>query len=129
MSDPLADMFTRILNGQKAGKAEICLPASNIKYAVSQVLKSEGYIEDSRLVTDGNKTKLVILLKYFRCVPVISSLRRVSKPGRRIYKECKELPTVLGGMGIAIISTSKGVMTDHQARENSHGGEVICFVS
>lgn len=129
MTDPLADMFTRILNGQSAGKKEVILPASKLKFAVSKVLKEEGYIEDSKLVEADSKSQLVISLKYFKGVPVIAQLQRVSKPGRRIYRAKDEIPTVLGGLGISIVTTSKGVMTDKSAREQGHGGEVLCLVS
>jgi small subunit ribosomal protein S8 len=129
MTDPLADMFTRIINGQAAGKKEVILPASKIKVAVSHVLKEEGYIEDAKIVDDAGKSRLIISLKYFKGVPVISQLKRVSKPSRRIYRAKESIPTVLGGLGVAIVSTSKGVMTDKQAREQGHGGEVLCLVS
>lgn len=129
MTDPLADMFTRIINGQAAGKKEVSLPASKVKFAVSQVLKDEGYIEDAKLVDEEGKSRLIISLKYFRGVPVISQLKRVSKPSRRIYKAKEDIPSVLGGLGVAIVTTSKGVMTDKQAREQGHGGEVLCLVS
>lgn len=129
MSDPLADMFTRIINGQTAGKREVVLPASKLKFAVSQVLKQEGYIEDSRLVNNEGKSQIVIALKYFRGEPVIAQIKRISKPGRRVYKPKDEIPVVLGGLGISIVTTSEGVMTDGQAREHGHGGEVLCLVS
>jgi small subunit ribosomal protein S8 len=129
MSDPLADMFTRIINGQTAGKKEVILPASKLKFAVSQVLKDEGYIEDSKLVDIEGKSQIVISLKYFKGEPVIAQINRVSKPGRRLYKTKDEIPVVLGGLGISIVTTSEGVMTDKQARERGHGGEVLCLVS
>jgi small subunit ribosomal protein S8 len=129
MTDPLADMFTRIMNGQAAGKMEVILPSSTAKVAVCKVLKDEGYIEDFRVAENGNKAELTISLKYYRGAPVIEYLKRVSKPGRRIYKSKDQLPTVLGGLGVAIISTPKGVMTDKSAREHGHGGEVLCLVS
>ncbi len=129
MTDPLADMFTRIINGQAAGKKEVSLPSSKVKLAVSQVLKEEGYIEDCKLVDANGKSELLISLKYYQGVPVIAQLKRVSKPGLRIYKGKDELPSVLGGLGISIISTSKGVMSDKRAREQGHGGEVLCLVS
>jgi len=129
MTDPLADMFTRIINGQAAGKKEVTLPASKVKLAVSRVLKEEGYIEDSKQVDVNGKSQLVISLKYFKGVPVISQLQRVSKPGRRVYKTKDEIPKVLGGLGVSIVTTSKGVMTDKSAREQGHGGEVLCLVS
>jgi small subunit ribosomal protein S8 len=129
MTDPLADMFTRIVNGQAAEKKEVSLPASKIKFAVSQVLKEEGYIEDNKLVEVDGKSRLIIFLKYYKGVPVIAQLRRISKPGRRVYKAKEEIPKVLGGLGISILTTSNGVMTDKCARENGHGGEVLCLVS
>jgi len=129
MTDPLADMFTRIMNGQAAGKKEVILPSSTAKVAVCKVLKDEGYIEDFRVAENRNKAELTVSLKYYQGVPVIEYLKRVSKPGRRIYKSKDQLPTVLGGLGIAIISTSQGVMTDKNARERGHGGEVLCLVS
>lgn len=129
MTDPLADMFTRITNGQKAGKKEVVMPASKVKFAVSQVLKDEGYIEDTKLVTLEGKSQIVISLKYYKGVPVIAKLQRVSKPSRRIYKSKDEIPAVMGGLGISIVTTSKGVMTDKSAREQGHGGEVLCLVS
>jgi len=129
MTDPLADMFTRIMNGQAAGKKEVLLPSSNAKVAVCRVLKEEGYIEDFRVAENGKKTELNVSLKYYKGVPVIEYLKRVSKPGRRIYKSKDHLPTVLGGLGVAIVSTPKGLMTDKDAREQGHGGEVLCLVS
>ena len=129
MSDPLADMITRINNGQAAGKREVALPASKLKIAVSQVLKEEGYIEDSKVVEIGGKSQIVISLKYYKGEPVITHMKRVSKPSRRIYKSREEIPMVMGGLGISIVTTSMGVITDKQARELGHGGEVLCFVS
>lgn len=129
MTDPLADMFTRIMNGQAAGKKEVTLPSSTAKVAVCKVLKEEGYIEDYRVSAKERKADLTIALKYYKGVPVIEYFKRVSKPGRRIYKSKDQLPTVLGGLGIAIVSTPKGLMTDKNAREHGHGGEVLCLVS
>jgi small subunit ribosomal protein S8 len=129
MTDPLADMFTRIINGQAAGKNKVSMPASKVKYAVSQVLKKEGYIEECEKVSTNGKVELSITLKFFKGKPVISQLRRVSRPGKRTYKKKNEIPKVLGGLGICIVSTSKGVMTDKNARENGQGGEVLCVVS
>jgi small subunit ribosomal protein S8 len=129
MSDPLADMFCRIMNGQAAGKKGISLPSSKAKVAVCKVLKDEGYIEDYSVTADGKKAVLSISLKYFKGTPVIEYLTRVSKPGRRTYKSSDEIPKVLAGLGIAIVSTPKGVMTDKSAREQGHGGEVLCLVS
>jgi small subunit ribosomal protein S8 len=129
MSDPLADMFCRIMNGQAAGKREITLPSSKLKVAVCEVLKGEGYIEDYSVRDETAKAALSITLKYFKGTPVIEHLTRVSKPSRRIYKAAGEIPKVIGGLGIAIVSTSKGVVTDKTARELGHGGEVLCLVS
>jgi len=128
MSDPIADMLTRIRNGQSAAKADITMPASKMKQAVAQVLKDEGYIKDFSVNTDV-KSEMTISLKYFDGRPVIENIKRISRPGLRIYKNKDELPKVLNGLGIAIISTSKGVMSDRQARAAGHGGEVICLVS
>jgi len=129
MTDPIADFLTRIRNGQAAGKTEITVPSSKVKLAIAKVLKEEGYIEDFSATTVDGKTTLTVQLKYFQGRPVIDRLERVSRPGLRVYKGKDELPTVLGGLGIAIVSTSKGVMTDRQARAAGHGGEVLCIVS
>ena len=128
MSDPIADMLTRIRNGQSAAKTDVTMPASNIKQAIAKVLKDEGYIKDFS-TTDEAKPQLSVTLKYFDGKPVIESVKRISRPGLRIYKSKDELPKVLNGLGIAIISTSKGVMTDSEARAAGFGGEVICLVS
>jgi len=129
MTDPIADFLTRIRNGQSSGKTEVHVPASKVKLAIAKVLKEEGYIEDfSSSVQDGKAT-LAVQLKYYQGRPVIDRLERVSRPGLRVYKGKDELPSVLGGLGVAIVSTSKGVMTDRQARAAGHGGEVICIVS
>jgi small subunit ribosomal protein S8 len=128
MSDPIADMLTRIRNGQSAAKTDVTMPASNIKQAIAKVLKDEGYIKDYS-TTDEAKPQLSVTLKYFDGKPVIESVKRVSRPGLRIYKSKDELPKVLNGLGVAIISTSKGVMTDREARAAGFGGEVICLVS
>ena len=129
MSDPIADMLTRIRNGQTAGKASVRMPASKQKLAVAQVLKDEGYIKDFSSTAVEGKQCLEVVLKYFQGRPVIDSIKRVSRPGLRIYKSRNDLPKVLGGLGIAIISTSKGLMTDREARKQGHGGEVIAFVA
>ena len=129
MSDPIADMLTRIRNGQSAGKTSVLMPASKQKAAVAQVLKDEGYITDFSSAELNGKPALEIALKYFRGEPVIDFVKRVSRPGLRIYKSREELPKVRGGLGIAIISTSKGVMTDREARKQGHGGEVVAFVA
>lgn len=128
MSDPVADMLTRIRNGQSADKVSVSMPASKFKESIANVLKEEGYIQDWRIEGEGSKKQLTIDLKYYMGAPVIEKIKKVSRPGLRIYKSAEELPQVIGGMGIAIISTSKGVMTDRAARENGQGGEVICTV-
>ncbi len=129
MSDPIADMLTRIRNGQHAEKAQVSMPASKQKAAIAKVLKDEGYILDYSVADEDGKPTLTITLKYFEGRPVIEKVRRVSRPGLRIYKNKHELPKVDGGLGIAIVSTSKGVMTDRQARAVGEGGEVLCTVS
>ena len=129
MTDPLADMFCRIMNGQTAGKNEVSLPSSNVKVSVCRVLKDEGYIDDYSVASSESKAELTVKLKYYKGTPVIDYLKRVSKPGCRVYKSKDELPTVLAGLGVAIVSTPKGVMTDRQAREQGQGGEVLCLVS
>ena len=129
MSDPIADMLTRIRNGQKARKVSVSMPASTVKEAVANVLKDEGYITDFATSGEGASKSLSVELKYFEGTPVIETVKRVSKPGLRVYRGKEELPTVLGGLGIAIVSTSAGVMSDRQAREKGVGGEVICVVS
>jgi small subunit ribosomal protein S8 len=129
MSDPIADFLTRIRNGQLSGKPEIAAPASRIKLALAKVLKDEGYIEDFAVDGDAKKPTVKVRLKYYQGRPVIERLERVSRPGLRIYRANDELPKILGGMGVAIISTSKGVMSDREARASGHGGEVLCIVS
>ncbi len=129
MSDPIADMLTRIRNAQLAGKTAVVMPSSKQKEAICQVLADEGYINGFELSSEAGKPALTIQLKYFEGMPVIEELRRVSKPGRRIYLGKDELPKVRGGLGIAIVSTSKGVMTDKSARKQGFGGEVICVVA
>ena len=129
MTDPIADMLTRIRNGQKARKVGVSMPSSKQKIAIAAVLKDEGYITDFSTEGEGATKALNIELKYFEGAPVIESVRRVSKPGLRIYRGKEDLPKVLGGLGIAIVSTSAGVMSDRQAREKGIGGEVICVVS
>jgi small subunit ribosomal protein S8 len=128
MSDPIADMLTRIRNGQSADKISVSMPSSKFKESIAQVLKDEGYIQNWNTEQDGPKKSLIIDLKYYMGKPVIDKISKVSRPGLRIYKSADELPRVIGGMGVAIISTSKGVMTDRTARENGQGGEVICTV-
>ncbi len=129
MTDPIADMLTRIRNGQSAGKKTVSMPSSKLKVAIAKVLKEEGYVTEYNTETKGSHTEMTIELKYFNGVPVIEKVKRISKPGLRIYKSKDELPKVLGGLGIAIVSTSNGVMTDRAARAIGHGGEVICTVS
>jgi small subunit ribosomal protein S8 len=128
MTDPIADLLTRIRNGQAASKAQVSMPASKAKKALANVLKSEGYVGDVVEQTVDGKPQLVITLKYHDGKPVIDSLQRVSRPGLRIYKAKDELPKVLGGLGVAIVSTSKGVMSDREARALGEGGEVLCTV-
>ncbi len=128
MTDPIADMLTRIRNGQSAGQKSVKMPSSKLKLAIAKVLKDEGYINDFKTEVNGSHAEMTIELKYYNGVPVIESVKRVSRPGLRIYKYKDELPKVLGGLGIAIVSTSNGVMTDRAARAIGHGGEVICTV-
>jgi small subunit ribosomal protein S8 len=129
MTDPIADMLTRIRNGQKARKVSVAMPLSSAKVAVAKVLKDEGYVTNYDTSGEGADAKLTVDLKYFEGEPVIERVQRVSKPGLRIYRGKEELPRVLGGLGIAIVSTSAGVMSDKQAREQGIGGEVLCIVS
>ncbi|MCW8830274.1 MAG: 30S ribosomal protein S8 [Gammaproteobacteria bacterium] len=128
MSDPIADLLTRIRNGQSAGKVDVSMPSSKAKVAIVEVMKNEGYVTDYS-VSDDNKPVLTVTLKYFEGRPVIDELKRVSRPGLRIYKGKSELPKVLNGLGVAIVSTSSGVMTDSQARTAGFGGEVLCTIS
>ena len=129
MSDPIADMLTRIRNGQNVGLESVTMPSSRRKEAIAKVLQEEGYIGDYKVEQlDSNKANLVVNLRYFEGKPVIDNIKRVSRPGLRIYRKKDELPKVLGGLGVAIISTSKGVMTDRAARSQGFGGEVICVV-
>ncbi|MBF0218815.1 MAG: 30S ribosomal protein S8 [Gammaproteobacteria bacterium] len=128
MTDPIADMLTRIRNGLSASKVEVKMPSSKVKKSLALVLKQEGYINDfSEQDIDGKPT-LSVDLKYYAGRPVIEKIVRISKPGQRIYKSKEELPKVLGGLGISIVSTSKGMMTDRAARNAGHGGEIICTV-
>ena len=128
MPDPIADMLTRLRNGQAANKVAINMPSSKLKVAIANVLAAEGYIESVK-VLEGAKPELEITLKYFQGKPVVESIQRVSRPGLRIYKRKDELPKVMGGLGVAVISTSKGVMTDRAARQAGLGGEIICYVA
>ena len=129
MTDPVADLLTRIRNGQSAGKAHISLDSSKIKTAIAKVLKDEGYVADYRVSEETGKPRLIVDLKYYEGRPVIARLERVSRPGLRIYRGKDELPKVLGGMGTVIVSTPQGVMTDRQARAIGQGGEVLCIVA
>jgi small subunit ribosomal protein S8 len=129
MTDPISDFLTRIRNGQSSGKTEISCPSSKMKLALAGVLKDEGYIEDFSVIADDGKPTLRVQLKYYEGRPVIDRLERVSKPGLRVYKGKDDLPTILGGLGVVIVSTSKGVMTGRKARQDGHGGEVLCIVS
>jgi small subunit ribosomal protein S8 len=129
MTDPIADMLTRIRNGQKARKVSVTMPSSTAKLAVAKVLKDEGYVTDFSEIADGAKKELTVELKYFEGKAVIEQVKRVSKPGLRIYRSMDDLPKVLGGLGVAIVSTSAGVMSDRQAREKGIGGEVLCIIS
>jgi len=129
MSDPIADMFTRIRNAQAAERAYVAMPSSKLKAAIANVLKDEGYIEDFKVTAEGPKSTLEIGLKYYAGRPVIEKIERVSRPGLRIYKGSKDIPPVMNGLGIAIVSTSQGVMTDRKARASGVGGEVLCIVA
>ena len=128
MHDPISDMLTRIRNAQRVNKSTVAMPSSKIKTAIAQVLKEEGYIEDYSVAGDVKAT-LEIKLKYYAGRPVIEQIQRVSRPGLRVYKAANEIPSVMNGLGVAIVSTSKGVMTDRKARANSVGGELLCVVA
>lgn len=129
MSDPIADMLTRIRNAQMAEKSIVQMPSSNLIKSIAQVLKDEGYVNDFSIHQVGNKKTIEISLKYYAGSPVIEKIQRVSKPGLRIYKPSNDLPNILDGLGVAIISTSRGVMTDRNARVAGVGGEVLCVVT
>ncbi len=129
MSDPVADMFTRIRNAQVVEKASVHMPSSKLKMAIAQVLKDEGYIESFQVKTEGAKAELQVQLKYYAGRPVIERLERVSRPGLRIYKGKHALPQVMNGLGVAIVTTSKGIMTDRKARATGLGGEVLAYVA
>lgn len=129
MSDPIADMLTRIRNAQSASKLHVDMPGSKIKHALAQVLLDEGYIESFQSESSDNKSTLNIALKYFQGAPVIEHIQRISRPGLRIYKDVANLPKIQGGLGVAVISTSKGVVSDSEARKLGLGGEVLCSVS
>lgn len=129
MSDPIADMLTRIRNAQLAEKACVTMPSSKLKVAIASVLKDEGYVESFVVRQEGAKATLELGLKYYAGRPVIERIERVSKPGLRIYKGSGDIPVVMNGLGVAIVSTPKGVMTDRKARASNVGGEVLCFVA
>ncbi|ASX26605.1 30S ribosomal protein S8 [Candidatus Williamhamiltonella defendens] len=129
MQDPIADMLTRIRNGQAANKVGVTMPSSKLKVAIAEVLKEEGFISSFSVEGDITNPTLIIILKYYQGKPVVERIDRISCPGLRVYKKRDALPKVMGGMGIAIISTSKGVITDRAARQAGLGGEVICYVA
>lgn len=129
MSDPISDMLTRIRNSLQRNKRDVKMPSSKLKVAIANILKQEGYILDYSVVEHDKKATLTIELKYFEGKAVIESIKRVSRPSLRRYNSADDLPKVLGGLGVAVISTAKGVMTDKSAREHGIGGEVLCFVS
>ncbi len=129
MSDPISDMLTRIRNAQMVEKETVSMPSSKIKAAIAQVLKDEGYVDGFKVIDNGGKPTLEIGLKYYADRPVIEKIQRVSRPGLRVYKGSEDIPRVMNGLGIAIVSTSKGLMTDSKARANGIGGEVLCIVA
>ncbi len=129
MTDPIADMLTRIRNAQQANKSEVSMPASKVKSNIATVLEDEGYITASKVVDVEGKPTLTLSLKYYEGKPVISQIDRVSRPGLRVYKAANDIPKVIGGLGVAIVSTSKGVMADRKARALGQGGEILCAVS
>jgi small subunit ribosomal protein S8 len=129
MHDPISDMLTRIRNAQLVGHAEVTMPASRLKAAIAKVLKDEGYVDDFALRENGPHKQLAIALKYYAGRPVIERIERVSKPGLRVYKGRDDIPRVMNGLGVAILSTSRGVMTDRKARADGVGGEVLCIVA
>ncbi|CAM8665813.1 RpsH Ribosomal protein S8 [Oxalobacteraceae bacterium] len=129
MSDPIADMLTRIRNAQTVNKTTVAMPSSKLKVAIARVLKDEGYIENYAVAEDAGKATLSIELKYYAGRPVIERIERVSRPGLRVYKGKTEIPTVMNGLGVTIVSTPKGVMTDRKARATGTGGEILCYVA
>jgi small subunit ribosomal protein S8 len=129
MSDPIADMLTRIRNAQSVDKAVVSMPSSKIKVAIAQVLKDEGYIDGFSVRSDDGKSQLEIALKYYAGRPVIERIERVSRPGLRVYRGREAIPSVMNGLGVAIVTTPKGVMTDRKARQTGVGGEVLCYVA
>ena len=129
MSDPIADMLTRIRNGHAVGSASVSMPSSGIKQAVARVLQEEGFIDGCTVAEGDGKKTLTVALRYFEGVPVINQLQRVSRPGKRVYCHSTDIPAVNNGLGIVVVSTSKGIMTDRQAKASGTGGELICTVS
>ncbi len=129
MSDPIADLLTRIRNAQMVAKTSVSVPSSKVKVAIAQVLKDEGYIDGFQVKTEEGKSSLEIALKYYAGRPVIERIERVSRPGLRVYKSCNAIPKVQNGLGVAIVTTPKGVMTDRKARAAGIGGEVLCYVA
>jgi len=129
MNDPVSDMLTRIRNAQQAEKESVSMPSSKLKVAIAKVLKDEGYIDDFAVRGESSKPELELILKYYAGSPVIEKIERVSRPGLRIYKPSRDIPRVMNGLGVAIVSTSKGVMTDRKARGMGIGGEVLCIVA
>ncbi|WFE69267.1 30S ribosomal protein S8 [Thiomicrospira sp. R3] len=129
MSDPIADMLTRIRNGQIAGHSNVCMPSSKLKTALAKLLSDEGYVSSYEVKDIDGKSILSIDLKYYQGKPVIELLKRVSRPGLRVYKNKDELPNVIGGLGVAVVSTSKGIMSDREARVQGVGGEIVCYVA
>ena len=129
INDPIADMLTRIRNAQVARHDTVTMPASNMKKSIAKLMQNEGFIKSYEVIEDGLQGEIKITLKYLdKKQPVIVGLKRISKPGLRVYASCEDLPKVLGGLGVAIISTSKGVMTDRMARKENLGGEVLCYI-
>lgn len=126
MQDPISDMLTRLRNGQARDKREVTMPASTKKAAIAELLKNEGYILGYRVEGEGAKKTMTVELKYYLGKPVIENIKRVSRPGLRVYRTKDELPTIVGGLGVAIVSTSRGLMTDKEAREHGIGGEIVC---
>jgi small subunit ribosomal protein S8 len=129
MSDPIADMLTRIRNAQMAEKVSVVMPSSKLKVALAKVLQDEGYVDGYKVASNDGKATLEIGLKYYADRPVIEKIQRVSRPGLRVYKGSEDIPMVMNGLGVAIVSTSKGLMTDRKARANGIGGEVLCIVA
>jgi small subunit ribosomal protein S8 len=129
MSDPISDLLTRIRNAQMVSKATVSVPSSKVKVAIAQVLKDEGYIDSFQVQSESGKSELVITLKYYAGRPVIERIERVSRPGLRVYKGSTAIPQVMNGLGVAIVTTPKGVMTDRKARATGVGGEVLCYVA